>query len=290
MKILEYAPKETKYVYISTIMAFGMGSQNRIFKNYIWSHSVYGATKRYAEKLAIRKARETGREVYVLRLGQVHGEFQSVSRMIRTGLRDFTVHLPDVPSYTVFTFTIAEALVNIAMGFERPGIYTLLSNPEWSWKEVFEYYAKIEGVQPNIKIINGPVENKLYWKERLINNLTKYILAPLTSFFIRHREWLASYLLFRFPAIERRLKALYSLNNARNQLAEECRNSEYYSPAIVFYGTLPGSRLKKLSDSRITMGDYNAKLIRYLQERGLRKEEENFHFNHESLIRLCKSK
>src|SRR5205823_7322388 len=46
---ITYAVPRARFVYISSLMALGVGSQSRSFRWHVLSKTVYGASKRYAE-------------------------------------------------------------------------------------------------------------------------------------------------------------------------------------------------------------------------------------------------
>ena len=74
------APEGARYVFISTINAFGMNPRFNRAKHYFLPHSIYAHTKRFAERLACRLGRQHRRAVYIFRLGHVHGALQRVSQ------------------------------------------------------------------------------------------------------------------------------------------------------------------------------------------------------------------
>ena len=68
--------------YPRSIAALGMPKTSRLLKEHRLAHTCYAATKRYAERLAFQLGRKVGRETYILRLGEVHGDLQSPSRSV----------------------------------------------------------------------------------------------------------------------------------------------------------------------------------------------------------------
>lgn len=248
------APSHARFVYASSMMAFGMGYQSQVNRRYILAHTSYGKIKRYAERLAFREGRQIGREIYVLYLGQVHGELQAVSRGMMQELRNQTAYIPDGPSYTVFTFSVAEALLNIALGKERPGSYTLVSVPEWSWKEVYEFYAQRKGIKPQIVLLNEAQGDRKTWPWRAFFLIKQFAFHSANTFAIRQRELMVGYLLSLFPGIEKRARAMFSCRNASAQISEGRRQLQYRPYELWLLGRVPGKRLETLSDSRKNMG------------------------------------
>ena len=110
---VQKAPTRARYVYISTMMAIGISSDpNQFLQASRIAKTLYGQAKRYGERTAFRFGRKIGREIYVLRLGQVHGELQAVSRNIIQEFQERPAYIPEGPSFSVFAYTISEALVS----------------------------------------------------------------------------------------------------------------------------------------------------------------------------------
>jgi hypothetical protein len=230
-----------------------MNSASDALRNYLLAHSVYAADKRYAEKLATRLGRRIGRDIYVLRLGQVHGELQGVSRLLSERAKIEGAFMPATPSYSVFAFTIAEALVSIAKGKEAPGRYTVVSKPAWSWLEVLRYYGgTIDNAELNtasqppvsestaISSVRAAIGKAARWLGQIGNN---------------HRclaETAASYLISHWPDLEYRLEALRRRQQAAGEISDGAAERRW-QPYPVWPGAVPGRQLISLSDSRITM-------------------------------------
>jgi nucleoside-diphosphate-sugar epimerase len=245
---LRHSQPDARFVYASSEMAYGMRHQSGSpFRHHLLSRTVYGTSKRFGERLALRTGKAAGREVYALRLGQVHGELQNVSANLRASFRDETAYVPDALSDTVFAFTIAEALANIASGKEQPGLYTLVSTPQWSWSEVHEYYARELGIHPRVVPVDPPgIPSKLH-------AMQSAALGWAVSAAAAYRDVIAGYILHRYPDLEARVAAIYRRRTAARQVQALTRSAEYRPYDDIFAGTVLGERLKSLSDSRTTM-------------------------------------
>jgi nucleoside-diphosphate-sugar epimerase len=134
-------PPGAPFVFMSTVMAFGVPAEATAYSRRLFARTSYGVDKRRAEHLTRFYGLRYRRPVYMLRLGQVHGELQRVSRsMLATvsqgkpiALRGGGTSLSD----TVFCSTIAGALALIARGGVPEGMYTMLEAPEWSWRALY---------------------------------------------------------------------------------------------------------------------------------------------------------
>lgn len=242
---VRYAPPGAAFVFASSINALGMGPRDRRLRHYVLARSAYAALKRYAERVAVRAGRRHERAVYVLRLGQVHGVLQSVSRSISRNWRGRTAHVPEGPSYAVFAVTIAQALVAIAAGRETPGVYMLVETPPWSWKEVLELHA-------HLTPCSGPVVEERAVTSSALRRVCGRLVDPLMRFAAAHAEEIAAHLLVRDHSLELRAEAMYRLRQARADLAST-RSAPEFRPYRPYVGVPPGARLRSLSDSRASM-------------------------------------
>jgi len=245
---LDSARPGARYVYGSTIMAFGMAAHHRRLRRHLVAHTGYGTYKRRAERLARRLGRRTGHDVFVLRLGEVHGELQAVSRNLRRRLREDTAFIPDAPSYSVFAFSIAEALVNIAAGREAPGTYTLVSAPEWSYRDLYEYHCRIEGVEPRVVLV--PFDAGA---DSGVRAAGRSLVSTIARVAIRNRELFAGHLLAWLPGPEQRAAAIHYTRRARAEITASVERGRFRPFEGRFAGRSPGPRLANLSDSRTTM-------------------------------------
>lgn len=239
--VISHGPAGAPFVYASTMMAFGMPIEGRRFRNHLLSRTVYGANKRWAERQARRLGRRAGRPIYALRIVQVHGELQAVSRAWLQSLPDGPIRLSDVASYTVFAGTIAEALVQIAQGRERPGTYTLVSSPTWTWREVHDYYCERAGIPRSAP--SPPSARR--------SGLAAAALERARGTAVRYRDLATGYLLPRLPGLEMRAMSWHHSRQAAAEIAALAAPPP--RPPIPYAGPIPGARLRSLSDSRVTL-------------------------------------
>jgi dTDP-4-dehydrorhamnose reductase len=247
--ISKHAPKGASYVYISTISAFGMRHDDSKMKNYFFSRTTYAADKRYLERHAL--AQQNKRDIYVLRLSQVHGELQKVSQEFINETACGKVNLPfsaDTGSYTVFCYSLAEAMINIAQGKEQPGRYTFVSTPKWSWGEVYSYWAYRSGIE--FELTSHENVNQQNIGLRSILNTSKLLLLPILRLGIKHRQLILNYILGKFPLVQERMMAEFLRRKAVTEMADGKKEKMGRKFQI---GKIPGKRLVSLSDSRLTM-------------------------------------
>lgn len=108
----------------------------------------YGADKLWAERVALREGAAAGCTTTVFRLGHVCGELQGITREIRATIRQGVVRLPDPgrASNVTYVGAIAEAILVAARRGMPAGTYDLMNEPQWSWREVFEFEARQLGL------------------------------------------------------------------------------------------------------------------------------------------------
>jgi len=148
------SPAGARIIHCSTIEVYG---DHRPGPRIRWRNA-YGREKLAGERAARRAGRRAGREVYVLRLGHVCGEHQNITRVMREHLTRPPVLVPriDRPSNTVHTATLADAVLSIAAGRERPGTYDLFNRPQWSWRAVFTHEAARCGLRAEFAVAPEP--------------------------------------------------------------------------------------------------------------------------------------
>lgn len=217
------------------------------------SFTTYGSTKLLAERTHRRLGRKTGHDVFVLRLGQVHGLMQSCSLgLVDTLVGSKDVGVPDIPSFTVFVSSIAEAVALIAAGKAKAGTYTLISQPAWSWREVVEWWAQQGGA--NVHLSTYPVTPPPSALARSLHACRKWALGWADH----HRERLATILWYVRPKLAERLIANRYVGIARQQIG--LYQEEHLAKPISQFVSIPGARLPGLSDSRQSMPPRHAAL------------------------------
>lgn len=258
--IVKFAPAGAPYVYMSTISAFGMRHEDSKMKNHFLSHTTYAADKRYLERHAL--AYRDKRDIYVLRLSQVHGELQKVSQQFKDEVMEGDVALPfheDTSSYTVFCYSIAEAIVNICSGKERPGLYTVVSTPYWSWGDVYRYWAAKQGIQVNLlppakKTADRPIS-------RFLRNAAKILAKPVIDLGVKYRMLILNYVFFGFPRFQEKMQAIH----LKRKAVSEIREGKPVKIRTKFQvGTIPGKTLVSLSDSKLTMQELTSEVRRII--------------------------
>jgi hypothetical protein len=179
-------------------------------------------------------------------LGHVHGLLQRVSEetasLVRQEYNRF--EYPATPSYTIFCHSIAEAMVLLTEGKEEPGIYTLISDPPWSWKEILEYHVE-RNCEINVTLVP-------YQRSKLLNRFVDSVKKVTLIALKRYGETLRANLLHHLPGLELKSAAHIYTMRAQHQI-REFEEQLVYRPSGIHDGTFGGRRLSALSDSRWSM-------------------------------------
>jgi dTDP-4-dehydrorhamnose reductase len=134
---VEYTPADATVIYLSSISAFGSEIRDT---DWWW----YTREKRHLETHLQDIDAECGRR-YAFRLGHVFGQCQDTSARLQSELRGHDRRRvaadPDRESNVVHTTTIVDAI--LTAHHERPesGTYTVVNEPNWTWRQILEYYA-----------------------------------------------------------------------------------------------------------------------------------------------------
>ena len=254
--LAEAAANGVPLVYLSSITAFGIRDFRQPLKYYPFSQNIYGSSKRVGEKLALSAAAKTDRPGYVLRVGVVHGDLQMVTRKTQQDIRtagEVLTCVPDYESYAVFAVTIAQGLVAISNGLEKPGTYTMLPNPGVHWKDLHEWYCRRVEVEPNIKLMApelGP---------SAVNRIATPLLAPVKKVVYSSKALIAGYLASASSKLENKLRSIYHLQNASREVTQGLRASEY-RPYNNNHTRFPGPRLGHLTDPLVETDRYTERI------------------------------
>jgi nucleoside-diphosphate-sugar epimerase len=132
------APEGSHVLFASTIMVYAPDLSIRI-------PSAYGLEKLSLERLVRRLGNTTRKRTTVLRMGHALGPLQPQSIEVLNVVRQGVAKLPREgrrPSNTVFVASLADVVVQAARGVLTEGIFDLITQPQWSWMDVFKHYAK----------------------------------------------------------------------------------------------------------------------------------------------------
>jgi nucleoside-diphosphate-sugar epimerase len=201
----------TTFIYLSTIMAFGMPDGYNAVNNFAIPRSTYAYLKRFAEKKVTSLSREYKIPAFNFRLGQVHGFLQSVNTSYREKFAENREILLDgAPGSLVniiFINTLAEAVLKACSGQLGTGTWSLVNHPQWTLTELYDYYKKYYSLKNNIRFM---VAHKASLKQNLKNSLLKKVK--------NYRSLLESYFLINRKNLYIKFKGKYRVLNVKAAL------------------------------------------------------------------------
>ncbi|MDB4084371.1 NAD(P)-dependent oxidoreductase [Candidatus Pelagibacter sp.] len=232
--VIKNMKKNTKFIFASSINAFGMSEHRRLFKDYFIPSSIYCANKRFAEKLSQKLGKQNTIDIYLLRLSEVHGKYQRSSDNLKKLIsQKYIFEVPDTPAWVVSISTIEEALIKIIENKEKPGLYTL-TNDHIYWSDLLKFFAKE---------INSEV--KINIKKNIKPSILSYLKNIIRKLVVSRRDLIRGNIAFTkdFEEIKKlnfRIETTKLLNNNLGGI-------KYYKELNKFLGVLPGKRLTNLA-------------------------------------------
>jgi hypothetical protein len=209
------------FIYMSSIMAYGTGPDEKYVRHHRIAKSSYAYIKRVAEKVTFRVCKRHKVNAYVFRLGQVHGFLQSVNVAYRQELRSpITVYVDgsaEDNTNTIFISSIAEAILECGNKSAKPGLYTLVSSPQWKLKQLYDYYLhSYKGLASVIYKPSAPVKGRFGGIRKLLINVAK-----------RQRNFLETYILINRPNLSIKLKGIYRINETKAATNKPIRYTDF---------------------------------------------------------------
>lgn len=241
--IISSMPTDSVYIYMSSIMAFGMPSDRKYVKDFFISRTAYGYIKRLAEKATKKFGKRYHVRTYNFRLGQVHGFLQSVNSSFREKLTQEKVAYIDGNPYeltnTIFISSIASAIIKCTKNIEVPGTYTLVSNPQWTLEELYNYYRDYYNINTFIEFIPAEAAPKKL-------SIRKFIFNILKSF----RYLLEIYVLMKLPFVSLKVKGKYREKTVRDIISE--KDAVKYID-FNFLGSTPDEKISEIDSEKHTI-------------------------------------
>jgi len=233
----------SKFVNMSSIMAFGMPGNSSVLKDYFLPRTSYGLIKRKSERIASDLGKQFGISVYNFRLGQVHGLLQSVSQEFINNLagNEFSTNGTAASiSNTVFASSVGEAVLGCAFGEIKPDLYTVVSSPQWSLEELFDYYRSRYQLTGRPRYSAGETRNP---------SLYSVLLQHAKVKFLSLREILETYVLLRAPSLFPRAKGIFRIKSVADDIAS--LNHRDRPTLHHLLGEVPGRVLSQIKSSPV---------------------------------------
>ena len=180
--VVKFSKDNIKLFYFSTIRAFS----NDIVPNSLnfKMKSNFEKEKIHLEKIFLSESKKNSKRAFIFRMSQVFGENQPRTRYFRKALSHDKVIVqvsPEKKSNIVHIQTIKDAIIKCLENNYDSGIYSLVNNPQWTWKNVIDYYKKPDTIieyeseilSQNKLQIPEKNENGFFWN--LLKSNKKYI-------------------------------------------------------------------------------------------------------------------
>ena len=210
---VRFAPRGATVLHFSTVAVYGTSIEHTPF---VWK-SAYARSKRRAERLAIRLGTKEQKPVFVLRLGHVAGQDQSISKSIRSEIRRGAIRLPAPgrKSNIVYTATIGEAIAKAAEAkIGAPGIYDLLNVPQWTWREIYAHEAAQMGAPIEILPVEELGSDRKFQFRSIVAGLARSIPQSRVA-----KEYVVEVISKLSPALNYRAQAIYYCARAAKEIA-----------------------------------------------------------------------
>ncbi|HEV2700866.1 MAG TPA: NAD(P)-dependent oxidoreductase [Steroidobacteraceae bacterium] len=209
----EFSPPDATIIHFSTQSVYGDPRPGRLVR---W-RSPYGRGKLLTERSVRAAQRRWRKAAFILRLGHVCGELQGISQDMRVDLAEGRAVLPeiDLPSNTVLTVVIAEAIRRIATRKIEAGTYDLMNCPHWTWRQVYAHEAQQCGVTAAPSTIAIPNRGRA---PGALGRLGQRVSGLVTG---RRSREVAAHVLQALATerLSRRLQALWGSRRARSEIA-----------------------------------------------------------------------
>ena len=223
-----------KFVFASSIVAFGFSKMRNKLKNYFLAGSISGAGKRFAENFATKMGKKKLVDIYTVRFSEVHGTFQRVTQGLKKIiLKEYIFEIPKKSTCIVFIPTIYEMLLSILNDNEKPGKYTL-TNDQIFWKDLLDHLGKKVKKKVDYKFVDNN-------KKKII---TKFI-DLIYNFLLSKKDIIdAIYSIPQSFKINKKLNhAILKAKNASKQTS----GKKIFTDIPLYEGILPGKRFQNLT-------------------------------------------
>ena len=137
----------------------------------------YDAEKQYLERVMLSECRKRRKRGFPLRIGHVYGENQGSVKNIKKILSNKKIIVevfPESKSNVVHTVTLKDAILKCIQPEVKPRVYSVVNNPQWTWKDVFEYYNKKTQIEFKSSTPMSKNSNDFLWKMIKANSCLLY--------------------------------------------------------------------------------------------------------------------
>ena len=227
---IKFSRKNSTIIYFSTIRVFSKDIVPNTSN--FWMKSGYEKEKINLEKLVLSESKNNNKRAFILRISQVFGDNQARTNIFKSTLSKQKINVlvdPEKKSNIVHTVTIKDAILKCLSSKSIPGVYSLTNNPQWTWREVIDYYKKSDSIiqynlKSNYKNNNKSLiqhDNSFFWNLLKSN---KKLIKPFLYYVSSKYE----------PQIQKKLSikkmsiAISDLKNKKSSHVQEYQNIKSY--------------------------------------------------------------
>lgn len=240
------SPNSATVIYFSSLAAFG----NELYDSTIRGRfDPYSISKRLLERETRKATERVSKDIYSLRLGHVFGPSQPKVDRFRSATAEADELVveadPNADSNVVHTVTLRDAVEACSRGDINPGTYTVVNEPQWTWAELFEYYA------------SSPVTLRFVGQPNDTSGLQPTAgLQRLTDLVVTHRMKLLPLQLVLPDAVNKRVVYKFRKRKARNNIEEGLGDTgeEHFFTHEFEYNSVPGPFIEELKPTRDLLG------------------------------------
>ena len=173
---VRFANEKATVIYFSSIRAFSHNVDNTTSR--FWSYPSYDKEKQHLERLVFSECKNRNIRCFALRLGHVLGDHQPFTKQIKKFLSTKKVIVrasPERKSNVLHTVTLKDVILRCMQPEVNPGLYSVVNNPQWTWKCLFEYYnSQKTQIEFKPDIPSPKNTNDILWK--ILKSFKKYLV------------------------------------------------------------------------------------------------------------------
>ena len=237
---VNYSKENATIIYFSTMRAFSHKLDPNTAN--FWTKPAYDKEKKHLEHILFSECKERKKRGFALRIGYVFSKNQPKTRKVIEELSKRKVIAqvnPEKKSNVVHTPTIKNAILKCLDIKIKPGMYSVVNNPQWTWKDVFEYY-KSEQTEITYKPFTPERKHSSFFWNILKSN--KKYLSPLRYYMPSKYDKSIQ----RKLAIERMMTAISTL-----------KKEEIFYLDAFDYEPVPGPFLPELDNTKELLKNYS---------------------------------
>jgi len=237
---IKFSKENSIIIYFSTIRAFSDKIDPNTSK--FWTKPGYDKEKKHLENFFISESKKRKKKAFGFRVGHVFGDNQSRTRDFKKIFSKQSIIVqvdPEKKSNIVHTVTIKDAIMKCIQSNTSSGIFSLVNNPQWTWKEVIDFYKTPETNIEYRTISTNPTENSLVW------NILK-----------SNKKFLAPFRYYISPKFDNKINKKLAIKRMMAAISN-LKTEELFYTSEFNYEPIPGPFLNNLEETKILLKNYN---------------------------------